>query len=31
VVHIHAERSFIAHQESQNISRRPNLDMSFQG
>ncbi len=31
VVHIHAERSFIAHQESVQVSMRPNVDMSFQG
>ena len=31
VVHIHAESTFIAHQESQNLSSRPKIDMSFQG
>ena len=31
VVHIHAERSFITHQESVQVSMRPNVDMSFQG
>ncbi len=31
VVHIHAERSFVAHQESFHVSMRPNVDMSFQG
>ena len=31
VVHIHAEKSFIAHQESFQVSMRPDLDMTFQG
>jgi len=31
VVHIHAEKTLIAHQESRQVTMRPNLDMSFQG
>jgi len=31
IVHIHAESMFIAHQESQQVSKKPNLDVNFQG
>ena len=31
IVHIHAESMFIAHQETQQISKKPNLDVNFQG
>jgi type VI secretion system secreted protein VgrG len=31
VVHIHAESMFITHQESQQFTKRPSLDVNFQG
>jgi type VI secretion system secreted protein VgrG len=31
VVHIHAEKTLLANQESRQVTMRPNLDMSFQG
>ena len=31
VVHIHAESMFIAHQESHQFTKRPTLDVNFQG
>jgi hypothetical protein len=31
VLHIHAEKTLIAQQESRQVSIRPNLDMTIQG